>query len=234
MNYMIVRNLKVLLILFLPLSCSTSKDLSKSPLTEIPDYHVNYALPEKSKATSAEKGSTIAFSVTGNFHDALAIREDLVIKVDEFSKPIDSGAVFIKNRRIGNYVLFQFEKDKNYGLATRGKGAFRSYFIHNEEIKFGKYVDLKASEDTYPVISKHYSQRALIYDGKNGDILYLIFTEYNDPGKYRQEDPDFVEELQHDITESNYFSLRGLKVEILKANNSEIVYKLNEPFNDKP
>ena len=60
-----------------------------------------------------------------------------------------------------------------------------------------------------------------------GSNLKFIYREYiNDMAR-----PAFNQELQYDLNESNIIGFKGLRIEVIKATNTNIQYKVLSSFN---
>ena len=64
----------------------------------------------------------------------------------------------------------------------------------------------------------------LIYNGKIGDNIKFTYREFK--GDFIR--PAFAQDLQYDLSESNIIGFKTMRVEILKATNTEIDYKVLE------
>jgi len=64
--------------------------------------------------------------------------------------------------------------------------------------------------------------RELIYQGRDGDNLKLFYREYNDD--FRR--PAYDQEVQYDLSESEYIQFKGLTIYIEEANNEYLVYTI--------
>ena len=74
--------------------------------------------------------------------------------------------------------------------------------------------------------SKCYKQE-FIFNGKVGSSLKFIYREYiNDMAR-----PAFNQDLQYDLNESNVIGFKGLRIEVIKATNTNIEYKILSSFN---
>ncbi|GJQ22197.1 MAG: hypothetical protein HBSIN02_25520 [Bacteroidia bacterium] len=80
--------------------------------------------------------------------------------------------------------------------------------------------------DVYGTILQR-SQSELLYSGKSGDVIKIVYREYsNDIAR-----PAFSQELQYDLKESNVIKFRRTTIEVIKATNQEITYKVLESPN---
>src|SRR5690606_31770188 len=68
--------------------------------------------------------------------------------------------------------------------------------------------------------------RQIIYNGKSGDNLKFTYREFSDD----MARPAFTQDLQYDLSESKIIGFDGLRVEILKATNTGIEYKILNDF----
>jgi hypothetical protein len=69
-------------------------------------------------------------------------------------------------------------------------------------------------------------KQEFIFNGKVGNNLKFVYREYiNDMAK-----PAFNQDLQYDLNESNVVGFKGLRLEIIKATNTNIEYKILSSF----
>lgn len=97
-------------------------------------------------------------------------------------------------------------------------GAFESYDYQGTkgEIKNPVLVDWEQSSR-----SDGYS-RELIYQGRDGDNLKLFYREFNDD--FRR--PAYDQEVQYDLSESEYVQFKGLTILVEEANNEYLIYTI--------
>ena len=65
-----------------------------------------------------------------------------------------------------------------------------------------------------------------IYNGRVGNALKFIYREFS--GDYIK--PAFTQEVQYDLDQSNTTGFKNLKMTILNASNTEIMYILDSDF----
>jgi hypothetical protein len=71
------------------------------------------------------------------------------------------------------------------------------------------------------------TQKTLIYSGKIGDRITLGYREFkNDIAR-----PAFSNDVAYDLSESTVLGYKGARLEVLKATNTEITYKVIAGFN---
>lgn len=64
--------------------------------------------------------------------------------------------------------------------------------------------------------------RELIYQGRDGDNLKLFYREFNDD--FRR--PAYDQEVQYDLSESDYVQFKGLTIRIVEANNEYLTFEI--------
>ena len=66
------------------------------------------------------------------------------------------------------------------------------------------------------------SQSELIYSGKSGNVIKVVYREFsNDFAR-----PAFSQELQYDLNETTTIKFKTAVMEIIKASNQEITFKV--------
>jgi hypothetical protein len=91
-----------------------------------------------------------------------------------------------------------------------------------------KVEGFKTKSEVYSVSNcKDCFKQEFIFNGKIDSNLKFIYREYiNDMAR-----PAFNQELQYDSNESNVIGFKGLRIEVVKATNTNIAYKILSSFN---
>lgn len=96
-----------------------------------------------------------------------------------------------------------------YGDAACGIGLVRKW----EDAPAG-LVEMR------PVYSKGSVKRELIYNGRSGNAVNIIYREY----RYDFSTPAVTQELSYDLTEDSIIKFRKMEIEVLDASSSSIKY----------
>jgi len=103
------------------------------------------------------------------------------------------------------------EFEGTYDLSSAG-----SIVNVNPRYKVGNIIDLQQPN----------FKQSLIYNGKQGNILKFTYREYsNDMIR-----SGFTQEVQYDLSESSVVGFKGVRVEVIHATNTQIVYKVLKSF----
>ena len=102
-------------------------------------------------------------------------------------------------------------------------------FTHNPTLHpLSRKIQLKVSKAQKKLMCTECLKQEFIYNGKSGNTLKFTYREYiNDMAR-----PAFSQELQYDSTEGSTIGFKGLRIEVIKTTNTEIVYKLAKAFNE--
>lgn len=91
--------------------------------------------------------------------------------------------------------------------------------------KVKKWVGILNSPDGWKV-EEHYTEdfvrKELIYSGKSGSTIDISYREYR--GGLAA--PAFFQNLKYDLSESNTLKFQNFVIEIYKADNQEITYRI--------
>jgi hypothetical protein len=86
----------------------------------------------------------------------------------------------------------------------------------NPSYKSGSIIDLKQPN----------FKQSLIYNGKQGSVVKFTYREFsNDMVR-----SGFTQDVQYDLSESNIIGFKGVRVEVIHASNTQIVYKVLKSF----
>lgn len=81
-------------------------------------------------------------------------------------------------------------------------------------------------ENSLGVPEKNQFQQELLYNGKIGNRVALGYREFS--GDLAR--PAFSNEVSYDLSESTTLGYKGARIEVIKATNTEITYKLVSGF----
>jgi hypothetical protein len=66
----------------------------------------------------------------------------------------------------------------------------------------------------------------LTYGGKSATTIKLLYREYVRENRVVLNRPAYTQELQYDLNESNTITFRELRIQILRADNNSIAFKV--------
>lgn len=69
-------------------------------------------------------------------------------------------------------------------------------------------------------------QQTLIYSGRIGDKINVTYREFSN----NQARPAFSNDVEYDLSASNQIGYKGARIEVIKADNAEITYKVLNSF----
>lgn len=130
------------------------------------------------------------------------------------------------------YKLYSDDKNRiaSKGIAVSIKYGYAFPYKFTSVGDFQIIMDkqqIKYKNTEYEVGCDKSFKRQFIFNGKVGNSLKFTYREFlNDFAR-----PAFNQDLQYDLTESNVIGFRGLRIEVLKANNTTIEYKVLNLFN---
>ncbi|WP_274883002.1 hypothetical protein [Vibrio harveyi] len=87
--------------------------------------------------------------------------------------------------------------------------------------------DIETSRKKEDVLTNDSFRRTLIYSGRVGDKLKISYREFNN----NMARSAFSTEVEYDLGDSNVIGYAGARLEVIKATNTEIVYRVIKNFN---
>lgn len=111
------------------------------------------------------------------------------------------------------------------GTAIRYDKNLNQYCVaspHNIEI----CGDISAKREKEAIINSESFRRTLIYTGKVGNKLRMSYREFNN----NLARAAFSTDVEYDLEESNIIGYAGARIEVIKATNNEIKYKVLNNF----
>jgi len=211
----------LLSVLFLMFSCSGSKQTAVTSYTE-KDFG-----DELNKEYTKEVGANMITKINGKIYDAIKISSDVGSSLN-YNKEIKKDDIFVKRSTIEGYSLY-FNRDgnKTYGIALPDDGTQPKTFLNTGGIKiYTRKNEIKFTKITYPDAESSYFRQEFMYNGKSGNTVKFTYREYADDLAR----PAFTQDLQYDLNDSNIIGFKGLRVDVIKAGNVEITYKILKKF----
>ncbi len=217
--------MKFLYLLFLSFfltSCSTFVNAVNST-------SLNKVYPETETVANKEVGISLVTKEVGFLYKGLIINKDQSIKPGTVLRELKKGEIFVNKFDTKKYFLYESPTatfgiaiDKNTGLQT-------FYSITGASVVFAKLRNqIDFTQTTVPVKGKEYFKQEFIYNGKVGNGIKFVYREFEDDFAR----PAFTQELQYDLSESNIIGFRGLRLEVIKATNTDIDYKVINHFSN--
>lgn len=213
-------------------SCGATKS-SVSP------EHSTTCTPALNKISEGEIGSALVTTEKGLKYNAIEITKAFTIKLGYTNKTIELGTLFINDYTAKNMDFYSHSSDATFGIAIPNNG--ENPMIYNSNDNDGIYTSgfsalgvnfftpneriayIKTKE---PAKGDEYFKQEFIYNGRVGNALKFIYREYlNDYAR-----PAFTQDLQYDLSESDSIGFRGLRIQIIKATNINIEYKVLKYF----
>lgn len=199
-----------------------------SKMSLVSNKPINNTFPEIGKITTAEIGITLVTKETGFIYKALQINEDRKVKPGNFVRELKKGELFLNKFETKKYYLYESANNNSFGIAVPKDGSQQMFYsIAGMSIRIVKLnSSINVSEISVPLKEKEYFKQEFIYNGKVGNGIKFIYREFiNDYAR-----PSYTQELQYDLSESRIIGFRGLRLEVVNANNTNIEYKLLNQF----
>lgn len=115
------------------------------------------------------------------------------------SVPTDRVGIFVPNDKKSPAVIYQFTSKFNFG-------------------KNAVPIEVSVSE----IWSKESFKRELVYSGVSQNTITILYREF--VGDIAR--PAFSQELKYDLAQSREIGYKGARFEIVKATNTELLYKV--------
>lgn len=215
-----------LLLIYLTISCS-----SVTIPTVAPIRIVDFKFTELNKNFSKEIGETLVEQGVKCESDAILIENIPQSKMYSDLK-YRNGDIVPINVIYKGYKLYS--DDKNYytanGIAVSLKYGYAYPYKFTSMGAFQLIMDkqkISVKETAHEVKCEKSFKQQFIFNGKVGSSLKFTYREFvNDYAR-----PAFNQDLQYDLSESNIIGFKGLRIEVIKATNTNIEYKVLSSFN---
>lgn len=212
-----------LLLSFALTSCSTFINaVNSTPLNKV--------YPEIDAVTNKEVGISLVTKEVGYLYKGLIVNEDQTIKPGTVVRELKRGEVFINKFDTKKYFLYE-SPTGGFGIAIDKNTGLQSFYsITGASVVFAKLRNaIDFTETTVPIKGKEYFKQEFIYNGKVGNGIKFVYREFADDFAR----PAFTQELQYDLSESKIIGFRGLRLEVIKATNTDIDYKVINHFSNR-
>lgn len=201
-------------------SCSSPKTTGTTKFTVYDDKAINEIL-------KSEIGESLITSGEGKIFQISSIEiVQLPSSIKKF--PFEVGDI-LPFQRDNNQWMYYYKDDPDFGIAIGMKDSTKVRPFKNGMFKEpdGLRVKKMISTTTLKECSTCYKQE-IVYNGKVNNNLKFVYREYIE----NMARPAFFQELQYDQNESNIIGFKGLRIEVLKASNTIIEYKILSSFNN--
>ncbi len=125
------------------------------------------------------------------------------------------------------YVIVK-DADASYGLHIRNTGEIGEGWIRLPGGRKARQETGLASDSQFervsPILLEGSFQAALVYTGKNGSQIQLVYREYLDGSTQ----PASTQELTYDLDVSPIIVFKSLEIEVIEASDSRIRFKVLE------
>ncbi|MFZ6730694.1 hypothetical protein ACO0LG_02070 [Undibacterium sp. Ji42W] len=171
-----------------------------------------FTIPDIGAISTSGVGESLLMQGKGQLEPSLVIAQDEMIG----SLPLLKGEYPFEAENSAR-IKFVKEKKEVYLYKAENKICFSKeqcadikYSLNNKVIKKSRTI----------------SQQTLLYNGKIENRITLAYREFfNDNAR-----PAYNNEVTYDLRESSILGYKGARIEIIKATNTEITYKILSGF----
>jgi hypothetical protein len=176
---------------------------------------------------TTEMGEKMIEKITGKVYNAIVINEDHILGNSYGIKEIKKGDVFLNKAVMPEYDLYypQTTEQKTGAIAINKQDGtvkilYAGYNLYNlqEPFTFSK-------TQSYDLFQPYFKQQ-FIYNGKSGNSIKFTYREFS----CNIARPSFTQDLTYDLSEGNTIGFKGMRIDVSKATNVNISYKIIKPF----
>jgi hypothetical protein len=175
----------------------------------------SFTFPEIGSVATKGVGENLLMQGTGQLVQDLVVPQDEVI-----------GAFTLRKG------IYPFEAENSKRIKFKREGQDVYFLKADNTICVDGDKKEQCSAIQYSLITKlskksaNSFQRTLLYNGKIGSRITLAYREFNDDMARAA----FSNEVAYDLSESMILGYKGSRIEIIKATNTEITYKVLSGF----
>ncbi len=213
-------------LLGLTISLSTLSACTTTPLNNSPAKLQEISQPPLNQLTTAGLGDSLLLQGAAYAVDVITVKEPVKISgytikagdhiqlgYDDQKKAFDATKVKTPQLREPMASIAVFNK-KPHELCIIS--SYRTKACAPAEFELNKKIDFR----------KNSFQQTLIYSGKVDNKLRITYREYNND----MIRASFENDVEYDLSESRIIGYKGAKIQIFKATNQEIKYKVIKNF----
>lgn len=194
-------------------------EMSEPPINSINIAYVGDTLLRQGKYTEHDAvsiQSDIKVGLAYTIRQGYFLKQGFNKKSDFYTKSNESDSGEVSKAFLADeWKSLQVYKDKNTICVV-------SVFNSASCTKSDQYERVKK-----PVLSANSFQQTLIYSGRIGNKINISYREFsNDFAR-----PAFNNDVEYDLSDSNYIGYKGAKIEIIEATNELIKYRVIRNFN---
>lgn len=199
-------------------------------------------LPIEGRETTIETGMPIVLKVAHNIHKGFTLKSIVRKKGMSNIWIIPSGELYLYDV-FPEWELYKIKEGK---VIQQGKGSANDTWKYDGGIMIHRFRNkrriftsegdliLRRKKVKIPAINFHdvilpgkvKFKQEFIYSGRSGNTLKFMYREFIDDMARAA----FYQEAQYDLNEGNIIGFRSLKIEVIKASNSSIEYKVISHF----
>lgn len=198
-----------------------------------PEEHVSSINPQIDQLAETELGESLIDKEVGIKYPAMVLKQAITSTSRALGKTIEfkKGETLILKTYSKKYLLFAKEKERA-GIAI-SKSDHKSYLYVDPygdgRITINRQIDSSFYTMTkVPIPGKDYLKKEFVYNGKIGTGVKFLYREFIDD----MARPAFSQDLQYDLSEGRIIGFRGLRIEVINAQNTKIEYKVLSYFNN--
>jgi hypothetical protein len=200
--------------------------------------------PELNVQLVSELGDTLVDQGSMITRDAIRTNDEIQAKCDGLKLYLGKG-LYAAKLQDENYVYYFpvdakvkavtiFQQDAAKSGMTPGYAKSKSTgiilpFGNVTGYEIGEFLDGSTPiffEDPIEIKSSPAFRQQLIYNGRVGNNLRFIYREFSS----NLARDSFSQEMQYDFSESKTIGFKGVRIEVIKASNTQIEYKVLSHF----
>ena len=179
--------------------------------------------PEVNQTATAEIGDSLLsyyYRSTSDAHIIVETTSERYQPTGSTLKPINQQAEFILYENVSTGLRLCRRLSDNVWGGADGLANCQAF-------TFGLSTGVVSTKPVkYVVTNSPNFKQELIYNGRVGDYVKIIYREFsNDFAR-----PSFTQDLQYDLSTSNIVGFKGARLHIEDANNTQITYRVTESF----
>jgi len=203
-------------------------------------------VPALNVEASAELGETLVKKGKAYVFDGLELRERITDNGFAREYIVEPGQMPLIRKNDDGSAVYEpvggtyYVNDKTFGRKAIPKNG---YLVRkaNGSLELQGYYDLTGPGRISPANPQHNVgklvdarrpnfRQELIYGGRVGDQIKVTYREFS--GDIVR--PGFAQEVQYDLSAEKTIGFKGVRIEVISATNTKLVYRVQKSFPDVP
>jgi hypothetical protein len=230
LNQYVYKRKKIMLKIFLVVFMAFITFSCSSVIYNYNPIPTSFSIPEIDKEITKGIGEPLLDQGKQTLIDVLYIRSDAGlalyrVKPGKLIKIGDDEDTEYYSQDVSTIIFASISYPAPSAKVMRNKFTGKYCIVRPGDIDICGVLDAERGQEN--LITRDSFRRTLIYSGRVGNKLKISYREFSE----NMARPAFSTDAEYDLNEGNIIGYAGARLEVIKATNTEITYKVIKNFN---